>query len=237
MMFKLFLVLLAPLLCSTTSILTDRSVSTNTSSCNCEDVEEVSGTGRNEELSKSICNNFNLGPVDLPQKLPLLSLVSNYKRFNGYTPAQFLEQWQNYSNTDEYAYLYPPEDGFLLDNDGNPIKGEVVLQPGEMLDRFGSEGGEFLGAADAPFDQRSLPPSNLNTVDGEVPYNYYVYEVLKNLTVEAGPIAPWFGQPGLGTQFYVGGTGRIYQLVQDKYLKNVSLHDIIPGPGKCECGQ
>lgn len=234
-MVKLFFVLLAPLLCSTTPLIADEALGTGTSTCHCEDVDPT----EKEANTTSICGNIHLGPIVLPYKLPLLSLVSNYDRFGGYTPAQFLEEWRNYSITDKYEYSYPPENGFLLDNSDppEPIKGEVVLKKGQMLDRFGSEGGEYLGAADAPFDQRSLPPEALNTFDGEVPYNYHVYTVIKDLLVEAGPIAPWFGQPGLGTQFYVGGTGRIFQLVQGGYLKNEPLKDIIPGPGRgCGCG-
>ena len=30
---------------------------------------------------------------------------------------------------------------------------------------------------------------------------YHVYEVLQPLTVRAGPATPWFGQPGMGTQY------------------------------------
>lgn len=55
----------------------------------------------------------------------------------------------------------------------------------------------------APFIERSLPPSSLNTNpnDRAYPFEYHVYEVVEELTVQAGPIRAWFEQPGMGTQF------------------------------------
>lgn len=59
------------------------------------------------------------------------------------------------------------------------------------LDRFGSEYGSFLAPAGAPYSQRALPPSNLDTPAGNTsyPYNYHVYEVVQAFTVLSGPIA------------------------------------------------
>lgn len=47
---------------------------------------------------------------------------------------------------------------------------------------------------------RSLPPSSLND-------EYAVYRVVRALSVDAGPIAPGFEQPGLGTQ-YISKVGK-----------------------------
>ena len=62
---------------------------------------------------------------------------------------------------------------------------------GMKLDRFGSEYGSFLSPAGAPYSQRALPPSNLDTPtsDPSYPYNYHVYEVAKPFVVLSGPIA------------------------------------------------
>lgn len=79
--------------------------------------------------------------------------------------------------------------------------GNTTLPVGQKLDRFGSEYGSFLAPLGAPYIERSLPPSNLNTFDGDYPYNYYVYQVTKSFEVGLGPIAAWFEQPGMGTQF------------------------------------
>jgi hypothetical protein len=52
------------------------------------------------------------------------------------------------------------------------------------------------------------------------PYNYHVYRVLQPLPVIAGPIAPWFNQPGQGVQY------EMYQnisfLVATSFLKRVN---------------
>jgi hypothetical protein len=88
-----------------------------------------------------------------------------------------------------------------VDTSGAPVLGNATLPIGQKLDRFGSEYGSFLAALGAPYIERSLPPSNLNTFDGDYPFNYYVYQVTKSFEVGLGPIAPWFEQPGMGTQF------------------------------------
>ena len=93
--------------------------------------------------------------------------------------------------------------------------------------------GTYVSAADAPYDQRALPPSNLDSpVGGDYPYGYHIYTVLKPLVVEGGPIAPWFGQPGLGAQFYIGATGNILKLIDLGFLARVNKSDIEVGPGK-----
>ena len=95
--------------------------------------------------------------------------------------------------------------------------------------------GKFVSAADAPFDQRSLPPENLNipknaTRNGaDHPWGYHVYKVIKEMNVTGGPIAPHFGQPGLGAQFYVGDIGNIQYLIDHKYLEQLKISIINKG--------
>ena len=81
--------------------------------------------------------------------------------------------------------------------------------------------GSFISAAAAPYSQRALPPSNLDTDPSapEFPYNYRLYRVLRPMEVVGGPIAPWFGQPGLGAQFFTGGIGNIMTLIEEGYLQ------------------
>ena len=59
-----------------------------------------------------------------------------------------------------------------------------------------------------------------------------MYEVIKPLVVLGGPIAPWFGQPGLGAQFYVGATGNILKLIELGYLEKLNKTNIVVGPGR-----
>lgn len=100
----------------------------------------------------------------------------------------------------------------------------MTLSLGTILDRFGSEYGTFVSAAGAAYGQRSLPPSNLDAAPGATyPYNYHVYTVSKPLVVVAGPIAPAFGQQGLGLQFLV--PANVITLVNQGYLTRLDLTD------------
>jgi len=84
--------------------------------------------------------------------------------------------------------------------DGRPEEFRLHLNRGEYIDRYGSEYGSFLSPAGMSYAARSIPPQNL---DGAPPAtcNYHDYRVIKPLTVHAGPVAPWFGQPGGGLQY------------------------------------
>lgn len=85
--------------------------------------------------------------------------------------------------------------------------------PGARLDRYGGPGGSYLSPAGTPPGARSLPPG-----DELLPIT--TYEVLKPFAVDAGPAAPWFGQPGGGTQYRLGTT-TIQDLIDSGYLKPV----------------
>ncbi|KAJ0413652.1 hypothetical protein BJY00DRAFT_319592 [Aspergillus carlsbadensis] len=147
-----------------------------------------------------VCGDSRLGPVRYPRRFPLRNGLRTYARFGSLCPAEFLEKWAT-SAAPEGTYIYPPENGFVVDDDEVPIIGNVTLPVGQKLDRFGSEYGTFLAALGAPYIERSLPPSNLITHDGNYPFNYHVYQVTREFVVGLGPIAPWFEQPGMGTQF------------------------------------
>ena len=68
------------------------------------------------------------------------------------------------------------------------------LMPGDIVDRFGSEGGKYLAPANTAVEKRALP---YNTDLS----NYHQYEVVKPFQVEESIIAPAFRQPGGGTQY------------------------------------
>lgn len=62
-------------------------------------------------------------------------------------------------------------------------------------------------------------PSLTNpTAAARAPYNEY--QVLKPLPAMSGPAAPWFGQPGLGTQHELFWS--VENLVHNGYLGPVS---------------
>ena len=86
-----------------------------------------------------ICRDSRLGPKVLPKRLPLGTFVSDYDRFGGLTPGDFLKKW----TASDGSYNYPPQNGFQLDTNGNVISGTMVLQTGTLVDRFGSEYGKW----------------------------------------------------------------------------------------------
>jgi hypothetical protein len=78
-----------------------------------------------------------------------------------------------------------------------------------------------MGPLDAPYIQRALPPSNLNTNPSNpgYPYQYHIYNVTQPIVALAGPIAAWFGQPGQGTQYQF--SVNILTMVNGGYLTRV----------------
>jgi hypothetical protein len=62
--------------------------------------------------------------------------------------------------------LYPPNHGF------HQMEADLMLEPGTQIDRYGRDG-RFFAPAGTPFEQRSLPPSAINS-------DYTVYEVSKH---------------------------------------------------------
>jgi hypothetical protein len=166
-----------------------------------------------------VCGDPRLGPVQAPKKFPLDNELQSYERFGGLCPATFLEKWAG--STDSSAtYKYPPANGFVINTAGDPILGNATLAVGQKVDRFGSEYGKFLAPLGAPFIERALPPSNLDTYDGDHPFNYYVYEVTMSFVVGMGPIAPWFEQPGMGTQFVT--YNNVKELLAGGYLRRLT---------------
>lgn len=89
------------------------------------------------------------------------------------------------------------------------------MQPGTILDRYGSETGRFLGEPGATISQRGM-------AQGTEAMPYTQYRVLKPLEAQVGPAAPVseFGASGGATQYLPGRT--IEQLVKDGYLERVT---------------
>ncbi|MFF4528933.1 TNT domain-containing protein [Streptomyces sp. NPDC001407] len=139
-------------------------------------------------------SNWTLGAADLPGKAPLGPLLKNWVRTGKGSPAPdvFLKEWRTPKGDD---WKWPGNDGF----DGKKVAG--LLKAGTKVDRFGQPTGTFLAPTDASYAARAIPPSNLRTYPGGATCNYHVYTVKKAFSVYQGAIAPWFGQPGKGTQF------------------------------------
>lgn len=175
-----------------------------------------------------------LGPAELPKDEPVGPLMAGYQRFGPNLPetpagaVRFRSEF--FSGNPASPWNWPPNKGF----EGQPTR--TTLKPGTKLDRFGYEGGTFLAPREASFAERALPPQSLDTpIKSDPPpppppmpqSNYHAYCVMQPFDVDAGPLTPWFGQPGLGMQYvlnpeYFGENDRsmlsVGWLVRNGYL-------------------
>lgn len=69
------------------------------------------------------------------------------------------------------------------------------------------------------------PPELALTCHNRFPYNYHVYIVRKSFTVNAGPIAAWYGQPGQGVQYKLNES--VQTLVNSGVLERVDPNYLI----------
>nr|WP_319399902.1 glycohydrolase toxin TNT-related protein [uncultured Carboxylicivirga sp.] len=104
-----------------------------------------------------------------------------------------------YFNQKTGEVIYPKDDGFKDISKAIDKK----LNKGDIIDRYGSEDGDFLSPESTPWEERSIPPFTDKSVNTDYPYTKY--EVLKEFEVKAGEIASWFDQPGGGQQYYIKG--------------------------------
>ena len=92
------------------------------------------------------------------------------------------------STSDSATTVYPPNDGFS----GTPES--VTLPAGTTVERYGSPNGRYVAPVGTPPEALSLPPDKVGTSP-----DYYA--LLAPIEVQAGTAAPWFNQPGGGTQY------------------------------------
>lgn len=129
-------------------------------------------------------------PIPLPSDSPL---------FDGYDPTPPGVQFTN------------PDGGLIYPDDSLPSKpyavpGTVIdnaeIPQGTVIDRFGYPGGTWLSPEGVPFAERALPPDSAGK-----PYYQYVVEDPSKLQpgwrIEQSQAAPWFHQPGGGTQYRI----------------------------------
>lgn len=119
------------------------------------------------------------------------------------------EFYDQYWDKDNNSWRYPPDDGFA----GPRVPAQA--EKGDIIDRFGLPSGEYASPAGTPFDQRAIPPSSVN-------YEYHQYRVLKPLDgVDEGQVAPWFEQPGGGTQYKFPKDRPLQWYVTNEYLEKI----------------
>ena len=103
---------------------------------------------------------------------------------------------------------YAPDNGFVAGT-----KHIETLDVGALIDRYGGPGGDFTAPKGTPYKMRSLPYYKNQNV-------YHVYRVIKPIeNVEAGRIAPAFGERGGGIQYRL--PTNIKELTENGYLEEV----------------
>lgn len=93
-----------------------------------------------------------------------------------------------------------------------------TYSPGQIVDRYGDPDGSFLGNVGDPYPNRSLAPHSENAT-------YHRYKVMDEMEVTTGEIAPWFDQPGGGTQIIKykpnGKPYTVKELINEGYLVEI----------------
>ena len=169
-------------------------------------------SGATSTTSTTCSNAFldgdnRLGPAQLPHAGAVYPIVAGYQPLAGLSPQLFINTyWDPTASGGRGGWRFPPANGFLIGANGQPEEMPLALAAGQEVDRFGSEFGAFLAPINTPYASRALPPMSLDNFDAAFTCNYHLYKVTKAFTVEAGPIAPGFGQRGLGRQYQLVNT-------------------------------
>jgi hypothetical protein len=117
---------------------------------------------------------------------------------------------------------WPPNDGCA----GTPTPGSLTA--GELIDRFGSEGGTFFSPKGASYQSRAVP-----YVCPQM--DYRVYRVLKPIAVKSCRAAPWFNEPGGAVQVQTADPA--YKLVANGVIEVVSYAPGGNGGPAPQCGR
>ena len=128
-----------------------------------------------------------------------MHLYNTPKHLTAFLSAYNAAYYEVMAETDKLWYeAYYEQDGSPRwpDNGGfdDPIR-NTNLPVGTYVDRYGSSGGRYASPEMTPFEQRSLPFGSWSS-------EYHVYRTTEQIPVYEGGVAPAFGQPGWGTQYY-----------------------------------
>jgi hypothetical protein len=138
-----------------------------------------------------------------------------------YTRAEFEARYVDADGFPVYPGNAGATPGLRIDfTDGTTF----IEQYGAQLDRMGAPRGDFMSFPETPFEQRSLPPSNLRD-----PYS--IYELSGSLPsgarIEVSEIAPAFGRPGGGLQVRVldadGAPMTVDQMIDEGVLARTEV--------------
>lgn len=99
------------------------------------------------------------------------------------------------------SWRYPPQGGYQLTPEQQPVKMQLSLFAGQRVDRFGSDFGGYLSPEGTPYAARAIPPQSLDSTERPSRCNYSRFRVVRDIPVYSGPIAAGLGQPGFGLQY------------------------------------
>jgi Tuberculosis necrotizing toxin len=190
----------------------------------------ATSTAGSEQAAPRTCSaafydgDSRLGPQQLPVAGRVGREVRRYRRTGDRTVAGFLSTYYDSATS---SWRYPPDNGYVIRH-GKPVEFHARLRDGRRIDRFGSEYGSFLAPQGLRYAARSIPPASLDGTPA-AGCNYHDYEVTRPFTVDAGPIAAWFAQPGGGRQYQLDATLipgapatiNVVWLVANGYLKRI----------------
>ncbi|MEI2466821.1 T7SS effector LXG polymorphic toxin [Niallia taxi] len=165
-------------------------------------------------------SKFEKDASEVTEHLDEFRLPENMQNWD-YPPSEELfRKYENiYKNPKYYdqktgGIHWPPNDGFVS---GTQI--EETLPVGMRMDRYGQPTGSFLAPESDSFPSRALAPHSELAP-------YYVYEVTDEFEVTLGKIAPWFDQPGGGTQIIKykpnGKPYTIEELIELRVIKQIN---------------
>jgi len=161
--------------------------------------QTAQGAERRTTCSKvDFRNDARLGPKRLPNAGPLATVLKGYERLSGMTAKGYL---RTYYDSVGKTWRYPPQGGYQLTPEGQPVKMQLTLFAGQRIDRFGSDFGGYLSPEGTPYGARAIPPQSLDNAAEPANCNYSRFRVLKDVPVYSGPIAAGLGQPGFGLQY------------------------------------
>ena len=132
-----------------------------------------------------------------------------YDPFHGDTPERYFSKYASGIDAGgKPNWNWPDTHDGAVEGTESPTQ----LKPGEVLDRYGPDEGQFLCPSGTSYPERSVPADRLA---GE----YHQYKVVRPFAAKEAKIAPAFGEPGGGIQFRTNQS--VHQLIADGYLEEL----------------
>ncbi|MCF0259360.1 MAG: TNT domain-containing protein [Erysipelotrichaceae bacterium] len=153
----------------------------------------------------------------------IITVPNQYRKKKFYhkssiTGGRPVTEWDQFAKDSTSQATHKQYSGFHLKTkfpNGLPYQTKV-LQPGDLIIRYGFPGGNYTAPYKTRFEELSLPYK-----EESMPYNIYEVQhpVLVDLIVQEGKAAPNFEHPGLGIQYYHDQS--IITLLREKALGKV----------------